>query len=62
MFSKDRVALKLQARRNDPSRNHDTSDIHRLFECNSVQLDVEYLRTFFRVVDCEEDLDELIGR
>ena len=44
------------------TRKQDTADIHRLIEYNLDELDVEYLRTFFRLFDCEGELDELIGR
>jgi hypothetical protein len=56
----DLIALKLQDRHSDPSREQDTTDIHRLVEYNIETLDVEYLREFFKLFKCEAELDELV--
>ena len=56
----DLIALKLRARRNDPTRPFDAADISRLIEYNRDSLDVDYLRQFFRLFDCEDELDDLL--
>ena len=60
--AEDLIALKLQARKNNPDRIQDTADIERLFEYNRDRLDIEYMRQFFRLFECEEYLDELLKR
>lgn len=55
------IGLKLQALANDPRRVQDASDIRDLLRIQHTRLDLERVRSYFRLFDREADLDEWIA-
>ena len=56
----DLIGLKVQAYANNPSRRYgDLDDIARLIRAGGV--DLVRVREYFRLFECERDLDELLA-
>ena len=54
------VAFKLQGYVNDPTRTRDLDDIRALLRSHLDTVDLEALRTYFRLFEREELLEALI--
>ena len=54
------IGFKLQALANDPRRTQDLEDIRSLLRANRSLLDMEEVRTYFRLFDREMLLDEIL--
>lgn len=55
------IGFKLQALVNDPRRTRDLEDIRELLRANRTTLDLQEVRSFFRLFDREAMLDELLA-
>jgi len=56
----DLIGLKVQAYANNPLRRHrELADIERLLQFGAV--DAERVRSYFRMFECESDLDQLLA-
>lgn len=55
------IGFKLQGFVNDPARTRDVEDIRALLRANRRTLDMEHVRTYFRLFDKEAMLDELLA-
>jgi hypothetical protein len=57
----DLIGLKVQSLSNDPTRRHqDLADVERLLE--TAEVDLDRVRDYFRLFDCEKELDDLLSR
>lgn len=54
------IGFKLQALRNDPSRQRDAEDIRELIRVNRHRLDMDQVREYFALFDRQEWLQQLI--
>jgi hypothetical protein len=54
------VGFKLQAFVNDPGRTQDLEDIRALVRANRSKLDMDEVRSYFRLFEREALLDEIL--
>ena len=54
------IGFKLQGWVNDPRRTQDLEDIRALLRANHASLDIDEVRSYFRLFDRESLLDELL--
>lgn len=59
--AEDLIGLKVQAYHNDPRRLQDQVDIQRLLAANWGKLDLERVRSYFKLFDHEKDFDRALG-
>ncbi len=55
------VGFKLQAYANDPARLRDLDDIRALLRANRDALDMQEVRRYFALFDCELLLNEILA-
>jgi predicted nucleotidyltransferase len=58
--AEDLIGLKVQAYHNNPARLQDQLDIQRLIAANWGRLDLERIRSYFRLFDHEKDFDRAL--
>lgn len=59
--AEDLIGLKVQASYSNPSRLQDLIDIERLLGANGSKLDLDRVRSYFKLFDREKDLDRALG-
>jgi putative nucleotidyltransferase-like protein len=59
--AEDLIGLKVQASWSNPARLQDFIDIERLLGANRDTLDLDRVRTYFKLFDREKDLDRALG-
>ena len=59
--AEDLIGLKVQASYSNPRRLQDLIDIERLLGANGSRLDLDRVRSYFKLFDREKDLDRALG-
>lgn len=59
--AEDLIGLKVQASYSNPRRLQDLIDIERLLGANQSRLDLDRVRSYFKLFDREKDLDRALG-